>query len=310
MSRFLLVIALSVLVLPCMADAVVVRMITVLGTIDVELYDSTPVTRANFLSYVNEGAYDNSIFHRSAKMLDGSDFVIQGGGFALEPPESKYLVHGIPTYPPIINEFSLERSNLFGTIAMAKLAYDPNTDTGGPDSATSQWFFNLGDNSANLDYQNGGFTVFGNVVAGQDVMLALAALDRWDFTGGDPNSPFNEMPTLDTFTGENPVTQGDLATIHSAFLMADADGDGTVGAADYIALKRNFGTESGATWEQGDFDGDGDVDFYDKFLLEFSFDQGSTVPAAAEPAGNVPEPATLSLLALAAMAALRRRKNR
>ena len=61
----------------------------------------------------------------------------------------------VPTYPAIQNEYGI--SNLRGTVAMAKLGSDPN-------SATSQWFINLADNSSNLDNQNGGFTVFGRVV--------------------------------------------------------------------------------------------------------------------------------------------------
>jgi len=77
------------------------------------------------------------------------------------------------------NEFSPSRSNVRGTIAMAKL-------DGDPDSATNEWFINLGDNSANLDKQNGGFTVFGRVLdPGMDVVDTIAALDTsnqfvWD----------------------------------------------------------------------------------------------------------------------------------
>ncbi len=190
MTKFVLVIALFLSCLAGVADAAVVRMFTILGAIDVELDYSAPVTCANFLRYVNEGAYDNSFFHRS---MPG--FIIQGGGFAVEHVESDSYVRDIPTYDPIINEYSPDRSNLFGTIAMAK------TDVG-PDTATSQWFFNLNDNSANLDNQNGGFTVFGNVVDGVDVLLALEALIVWDATGGDPNSPFGNLPAIDSFTGE------------------------------------------------------------------------------------------------------------
>ncbi len=67
---------------------------------------------------------------------------------------SRTALNPITSYGPIQNEFSSDRSNVSGTIAMAKVGNDPN-------SATSQWFVNLGDNSANLDNQNGGFTVFG-----------------------------------------------------------------------------------------------------------------------------------------------------
>ncbi len=100
------------------------------------------ITVANFLRYAGRGDYNtNGIIHRSAP-----GFVIQGGGYAYEDVTSpfglyRYFFH-IPKDPPIQNEFSPSRSNVRGTIAMAKLP-------GNPDSATSEWFFNLADNSAN-----------------------------------------------------------------------------------------------------------------------------------------------------------------
>jgi len=116
------------------------------GDIQVTLYDDTaPVTVANFLSYVNNGDYDNTFFHRSVV-----GFILQGGGFEV----ITNVITQIPQMDPIANEFGA--SNIRGTLAMAKLSGDP-------DSATSQWFINLADNSTNLDNQNGGFTVFGQV---------------------------------------------------------------------------------------------------------------------------------------------------
>ncbi len=298
MSKFVLVIVLSVLALACVADADVVRLYTVLGSMDVELDWSAPATCANFLRYVNGGLYDNSIFHRNSR-----GFVLQGGGYSLADPASGYLVDDIPAYDPIENEASLARPNVYGTIAMAQVGTDPN-------SATSQWFINTGNNSPYLDTLNGGFTVFGSVVDGLDVLDALVSLDTWAF-----NSPFGELPALDTYTqvdydeGDIP-DQEDLTTIYSAVLLADADGDGDVDAADYIALKRNFGTDEGATWEQGDFDHDGDVDAYDKYLLEFSYGLGLPDAApAASLATSVPEPATLSLLAVGFVTLARRRRR-
>lgn len=106
----------------------------------------TPIARQNFLKYVTDGDYANSFIHRSV-----SDFVIQGGGFRTDINGN---IESVPTDAPIVNEFGI--SNTLGTISMAKVGGDP-------DSATSQWFVSLGENSDILDPQNGGFTVFGRM---------------------------------------------------------------------------------------------------------------------------------------------------
>jgi cyclophilin family peptidyl-prolyl cis-trans isomerase len=130
-----------------------VRVSTAAGPIDIELYDdSAPKTVANFLNYVRSGAYEGSLFHRLVR-----GFVIQGGGLRWSDTAST-KISAVPTNAPVVNEFSASRSNVRGTVAMAKV-------DGNPDSATSQWFVNLVDNAANLDGQNGGFTVFGRVTA-------------------------------------------------------------------------------------------------------------------------------------------------
>lgn len=134
-----------------------VRIETRLGDVVIELVPDAPVTTENFLQYVTDRFYDGTIFHR---VVPG--FVVQGGGFL------PGLIEQTPERPPIVNEFSPNRSNVRGTLAMAKVGGNPN-------SATSEFFFNLADNSQNLDNQNGGFTVFANVVEGLDVVDAMAA---------------------------------------------------------------------------------------------------------------------------------------
>jgi len=135
-----------------------VRLETSLGDIVFELVDDAPVTTANFLQYVRDRFYDGTIFHR---VVPG--FVVQGGGFL------PGMVAQSGLRDPIVNEFSPNRSNVRATVAMAKVG-------GNPDSATSQFFVNLADNSQNLDNQNGGFTVFARVVEGMDVVDAIAAV--------------------------------------------------------------------------------------------------------------------------------------
>lgn len=175
------------LLLPFSSQAsTVVSMQTSLGDIQIELYDDTaPETVANFLNYVNSGAYTDSFIHRS---IPG--FVIQGGGFTWDTVNNSGY-YNIPTNAPVINEFGA--SNVRGTIAMAKLGGDPN-------SATSQWFFNLGDNSTNLDSQNGGFTVFGQVIGdGMHIVDQIAGLTTVKADSG----VFSNLPLIDLNGGYN-----------------------------------------------------------------------------------------------------------
>ena len=143
------------------AAGTIVNFSTPLGDFSLELFDDdAPGTVANFLNYVDSGRYDSVIVHRS---IPG--FVIQGG--LLSADEQQNTVSQIVTDPNILNEFNI--SNTRGTIAMARLG-------GQADSASSQWFINIGDNSS-LDNVDGGFTVFGRVLDdGMDVVDAINAL--------------------------------------------------------------------------------------------------------------------------------------
>ncbi len=135
---------------------------TVFGPLVVEMSDEEkPVTVQNFLRYVRAGRWTNMFSHR---IVPG--FILQGGGYAVtnRGTETVGFIE-VPDYGSITNEYNVgpKLSNVYGTIAMAKLGGNPN-------SASSEWFFNLADNSANLDNQNGGFTVFGRVIAGTNVL--------------------------------------------------------------------------------------------------------------------------------------------
>lgn len=179
-----------------------VRFDTSAGPVNVELFDrQAPKTVTNFLNYVGDGDYADSIFHRSAKLTGGTPFVLQGGGFTFEAGTTPTIA-AVPQDPAVQNEFDATRSNLRGTIAMAKLG-------GQPDSATNQFFFNLGNNASILDGQNGGFTVFGKVVAAADqaVVDQLAAIPTQN-QGAAADLPagqqgvFTEIP-LTNYTGTN-----------------------------------------------------------------------------------------------------------
>lgn len=167
----------------------IVRFDTIFGNIDVELFDingivgrphGTPLTVANFLNYLNDRDFRDSIFHRLVP-----NFVLQGGGQQLKTDPIVRLDQ-IMHDPPVLNEPGI--SNLRGTVAMAKVGGDP-------DSATSEFFFNLANNSANLDNQNGGFTAFGRVLGD-----GMAVVDRFAALQPSARGQFMEIPLIN-YTG-------------------------------------------------------------------------------------------------------------
>lgn len=199
------------------ASASVVRFTTVMGNFDVELFDQAkPLTVANFRAYQSAGDWTDTMIHRSVP-----GFVIQGGGFRfnntaqVEPANYPLVVQR----PPVLNEPGL--SNVRGTISMAKIG-------GMPNSATSQWFFNLFDNGGpgmTLDTLESGYTVFGRVIGnGMTVVDAIAALPRFQF-----NSPWNEAPmrdyTVAEFNAFVPVDGTNVVRINNITVIPDVDAD-------------------------------------------------------------------------------------
>jgi peptidyl-prolyl cis-trans isomerase A (cyclophilin A) len=148
------------------------------GEIRVELLaDKAPITVKNFLSYVDDGFYDGTIFHR---VIPG--FMIQGGGFSADMAQK-------PTKAPIKNEADNGLSNARGTLAMAR--------TSVVDSATAQFFINLVDNAmVNHGARDFGYAVFGRVVGGMDVVDAIAKVR----TG--QKGPYGDVP-VETVTIES-----------------------------------------------------------------------------------------------------------
>jgi len=131
------------------------------GSFVVELFSTqAPITTANFLKYVNSSFYSNTLFHR---VID--NFVVQGGGYTQTGATTISIK---PKDAPIPLESQTGLSNTRGTIAMAR------TDV--PDSATSEFYFNLVDNTG-LNYQSAslpGYAVFGTVIAGMSVVDAIS----------------------------------------------------------------------------------------------------------------------------------------
>ncbi|MEM6453530.1 MAG: peptidylprolyl isomerase [Acidobacteriota bacterium] len=133
---------------------------TTMGDITLELFpDKAPKSVANFLTYVRDGFYDGTVFHRVIP-----NFMAQGGGFTAD-------MNRKPTRSPIQNEADNGVKNTRGTVAMAR--------TGDPHSATAQFFVNAVDNDflnhTRKDPRGWGYTVFGQVTEGMDVVDAISA---------------------------------------------------------------------------------------------------------------------------------------
>jgi peptidyl-prolyl cis-trans isomerase A (cyclophilin A) len=186
-----------------------VRIQTTQGSMDMTLLDSeAPITVANFLAYVRGGDYNRVMFHRNAwnPTTPPTPFVIQAGAYAVSESGTMTAVASKGT---IANEFGSSRSNVRGTVAMAKLGGDPN-------SATSQWFVNM-NNNAFLDSQNGGFTVFARLtVPGMAIADRIANLQT--FHG---SSPFEDLPLQEWVTGQT-IFVRQLVLITDARTLATA----------------------------------------------------------------------------------------
>ena len=161
-----------------------VELDTTAGVIRIELFpEAAPKTVANFLDYVKNGHYVGTQFHR---VIDG--FMIQGGGFTTDFKEK-------PTKPPIpIESESSSKaglSNVPGTVSMAR--------TSDPNSATAQFFINVADNKR-LDFRSAdpagyGYTVFGKVVQGMDVVNKIAKAPKGATGPVPPGINPSDVPT-------------------------------------------------------------------------------------------------------------------
>lgn len=210
------------------AHATTVQFQTVMGDFEVNLFDkTTPETVANFLEYVESGAYQDTFIHRSVP-----GFVVQGGGFSFDVEEDQ--PGGVDTNPAVVNEPVY--SNQRGTIAMAKLGGNPN-------SATSQWFFNLGDNSENLDNQNGGFTVFGQVTGN-----GMAIIDAMgDLPTVDAGNAYTNLPLRNFAEGDEITIDEDYLVMIQNIVVLDASEDTTDGLNPKLSTKDdNNGSDGGS----------------------------------------------------------------
>ncbi|MDE9446081.1 peptidylprolyl isomerase A [Xenorhabdus bovienii] len=169
--------AISVIAAPALAAETHVKLVTSAGEIELALdSNKAPITTKNFIEYVNEGFYNNTIFHR---IIPG--FMVQGGGFTKDMKQKV-------TKALIKNEADNGLRNLRGTIAMAR--------TADKDSATSQFFINVTDN-AFLDHgqRDFGYAVFGKVVKGMDVVDKMSQV-KTENVGPYQNVPVKPIVIL------------------------------------------------------------------------------------------------------------------
>ena len=157
-----------------MNEIILLTITTSIGNFDIELYQKeAPITANNFVEYVEQNFYENTLFHR---VIPG--FVIQGGGFeiGMSPKE---------TNPPIKNEADNGLKNDKYTLSMAR--------TQDLDSATSQFFINLTDNKS-LDYPSmGGYAVFGKVISGEEIIDKIAEVRTTNV------GPYQDVPIEDVY---------------------------------------------------------------------------------------------------------------
>ncbi len=142
-----------------------ITIVTNQGDIVVELFDaSAPISSENFKQYIADGFYAETVFHRVIP-----NFMIQGGGMAADMNRKE-------TRTPIKNEAANGEKNVRGTLAMAR--------TGEVDSATSQFFINLRDNTS-LDHcdRNYGYAVFGRVTEGMDIVDTISVCNSGNVAG-------------------------------------------------------------------------------------------------------------------------------
>lgn len=184
-----------------LSGGTLVQMVTDGGVIHLELFNqATPNTVANFLTYVNSGRYANGMIHRNVK-----NFVVQGGGFFIRVEGEQAFIDQVQTNAAITNEYQSSHPNVRGTISMARLGNQPN-------SATSQWFINMVDNTTVLGSgSSDGFpyTAFGKVVGrgmeAADRINQATNVNLSESLGGT----FGEVPVFG-WDGRAPITLGNL----------------------------------------------------------------------------------------------------
>ncbi|HEX5470283.1 MAG TPA: peptidylprolyl isomerase [Lacipirellulaceae bacterium] len=250
-----------------------VRFYMNMGTVEIELYGTqSPFNVTNFLSYVDDGSYNNSIIHRTrdGATVAGSDLFAQGGSYKVDGTS-------ITTRAAVPNEFNAANglSNVAYTLAAARGS--------NPNSATSGWFINQTNNAASFD--PGPYTVLGKVTLGTSIIDQIPFLN---------NLPILQGSGLDTM----PIYNNGEVIINRAVRIPIISGDynmsGSVTSTDYTTWRNNIGSTTNAA---ADGNGDGVVDAADYIIWRKAMAHGSGSGAGDLSPISAPEP-TAAFLAL------------
>jgi cyclophilin family peptidyl-prolyl cis-trans isomerase len=202
------------------------RFSTAAGYINVGLYRNTPLAKSNFMHYVEEGGYDDTIIHRSVDKATGGIDIVQGGGFTIDTAAN--TTSTVHTHA----QFNNEGTNAYtqGTIAMANAGVNTNT---------SQWFFNAGDNTS--AWAPGAYTVFGGILdaESQTTLNALLALpttgnSAYPLAGqsGNTNVPVRSIQAINDRQAFSP--KDDLIIVNRVAALFDVAA--TPGASRSLAV--------------------------------------------------------------------------
>lgn len=263
-----------------------VRFYMNMGTVEIELYGTqSPLNVANFLSYIDDGSYNDSMIHRTrdGTTVAGSDLFAQGGSY-------KYnSLNGITTKPAVVNEFNAANglSNTAYTLAAAR-----GTD---PNSATSGWFINQSDNAAHFD--PGPYTVLGKVTLGTNIIDQIPFLPNLPILSG---TSLSSMPIYNN--GEVVINRA----IRIPLLAGDYDFSGAVTNSDYSVWRSNFGSTVNLV---ADGNGDGVVNSADYVLWRRSMSPGVGAGTSDLGGNGVPEPSTVMLSAIGGLFLSSRRRR-
>lgn len=266
-----------------------VRLYMNIGTVEIELYGTqSPLNVANFLSYVDSGAYNNTIIHRTRDNTNtsNSDLFAQGGSYSYNS------LTPIATGAAVKNEFNAANglSNTKYTLAAAL--------SNGIDTATSGWFINETNNAASFD--PGKYTIMGKVTVGMSIIDQIPFFTNLPILAG---TQLDSMPVTVVNGVPTEVIINKVSRI--PILAGDYNMSGSVTAADYTTWRNNLGSITNAA---ADGNGDGVVNAADYVIWRKAIGHGSGSGSGLG-SGSVPEPASASLLLISGWMFVGRRRR-